>query len=245
MVVGTSEPASRNADVCGAMPSETADCRPIRWARPVAGDDGCCQASDVPSFVTPVIAPGSLSRVHQPVLTAGSIRLRPWADADAPALVSAYQEPTIQRWHARSLTPDEADDWVASAHAAWMAETAVSWAVDLDDQLAGRMTLKLDNSDGSAAAAYWTRTVARRRGVASRALRLATGWAFSAGMHRVELEHSTLNPVSCLVADRAGFDAEGTRRGSALHADGWHDMHVHATIDAMSTLGAPQAMACT
>lgn len=145
-------------------------------------------------------------------------------------MVSAYRDLEIQRWHARSMTRDEADEWIAAAGAAWAAESAVSWAVDLHGGLAGRMTLKLHLTDGFAAAAYWTRAHARGHGVASIALRLATEWAFSVGMHRVELEHSTLNPASCRVADKAGFDAEGTRRESALHADGWHDMHVHAKI---------------
>lgn len=184
--------------------------------------------------MTPALEPGALSSTRQPVLGDDALRLRPWADADASAVVSAYQEPEIQRWHARSLTADEAAEWISATHTAWTAETAVSWAVDLDGALAGRMTLTLDPAQGCAVAAYWTRTLARGRGVATRALCLATGWAFSVGMHRVELEHSTLNPASCRVARRAGFDAEGTRRESALHADGWHDMHVHARIDASS-----------
>lgn len=40
----------------------------------------------------------------------------------------------------------------------------------------------------------------------------------------------TANAASCRVALKAGFAAEGTRRSAALHADGWHDMHLHARI---------------
>ncbi|WP_326839311.1 GNAT family N-acetyltransferase [Rhodococcus sp. AQ5-07] len=46
----------------------------------------------------------------------------------------------------------------------------------------------------------------------------------------MELEHSIHNPRSCRVATKAGFNEEGVRRGSARHADGWHDMHVHARL---------------
>ncbi len=45
--------------------------------------------------------------------------------------------------------------------------------------------------------------------------------------HRLDLYHSVANPASCRVAEKAGYLCEGTMRGSCLHADGWHDMHVH------------------
>lgn len=128
------------------------------------------------------------------------------------------------------MTPEEASDWIAEAGQAWSAETAASWAVAADGVLAGRMTLRFDLPDGFAEAAYWTRRACRGRGVASQALDAATQWAFSIGMHRVQLEHSTTNFASCRVAIKAGFTAEGTRRDGALHTDGWHDMHTHGRI---------------
>jgi RimJ/RimL family protein N-acetyltransferase len=59
----------------------------------------------------------------------------------------------------------------------------------------------------------------------------------SVGLHRIELCHSALNPVSCRVADKAGFRYEGTRRQHFLHRDGWHDMHLHARLAAGETAG--------
>jgi RimJ/RimL family protein N-acetyltransferase len=59
-----------------------------------------------------------------------------------------------------------------------------------------------------------------------------TAWCFGTlRLHRVELCHSTANVASCRVALCAGFAAEGTKRGEGRHADGWHDMHLHARID--------------
>jgi RimJ/RimL family protein N-acetyltransferase len=40
-----------------------------------------------------------------------------------------------------------------------------------------------------------------------------------------------VNVASCRVALYAGFAAEGTKRGEARHADGWHDMHLHARLE--------------
>ena len=191
----------------------------------------------MPSLVAPAISSGSLSVFAQPVLTHGTLTLRPWSSSDISALVSAYAEPEIQRWHARSMSADEASQWITEAGAAWSAETAASWAVEIHNVMAGRMTLKFNLSDGSAEAAYWTRRAYCRRGVASQSLQAATLWAFSIGMHRVELEHSTLNSASCRVAVKAGLPAEGTRREGALHADGWHDMHTHGrTVGARAQL---------
>ncbi|MEZ0071662.1 GNAT family N-acetyltransferase [Planotetraspora sp. GP83] len=54
-----------------------------------------------------------------------------------------------------------------------------------------------------------------------------TAWSFeSLRLYRVELCHSTANIASCLVAQYAGFAAEGTKRGEGRHADDWHDMHL-------------------
>lgn len=128
------------------------------------------------------------------------------------------------------MTAEEAQEWIEEAGSAWSEEKGASWAVVLDGVLAGRMTLKFHLGDACAGAGYWTRRASRGRGIAPQALAAAVQWAFEVGIHRVELEHSMRNPASCRVASKAGFAGEGTRRSAALHADGWHDMHVHGKI---------------
>jgi RimJ/RimL family protein N-acetyltransferase len=67
------------------------------------------------------------------------------------------------------------------------------------------------------------------------ALAALTGWSFGTlGLHRIEVCHSTANLASCRVADRAGYPLEGTKRSGARHTDGWHDMHLHARVEAVS-----------
>lgn len=79
--------------------------------------------------------------------------------------------------------------------------------------------VKLDN--GSAGLAYWMVPAGRGRGLCTQAAQVLCRWAFDdAGFHRIGLEHSIANHGSCRVAVKAGFLAEGIRRGSALHADG-------------------------
>jgi ribosomal-protein-alanine N-acetyltransferase len=51
------------------------------------------------------------------------------------------------------------------------------------------------------------------------------------GFHRLELTHSLANAASCRVAHKVGYRLEGTLRQHGLHADGWHDMHLHARLE--------------
>jgi RimJ/RimL family protein N-acetyltransferase len=167
----------------------------------------------------------------QPILGIDELTLRPWTSDDVPALVAAYDEPAIRRWHTRSMTIAEAAGWVAHAHRGWTTETSASWAVMDQDSLVGRMSLRrVDLEQGVAEVGYWTIAAARGRSIAPRALAAISSWALhDLGLHRLELEHSTQNHASCRVAAKTGYLLEGTKRSGA-HDDGWHDMHLHAML---------------
>lgn len=173
-----------------------------------------------------------MCRRPQPRLSIDELTLRPWRRSDAPALVEAYRDPAIRQWHARTMTEDEAVRWVLTYNERWTAETGAEWAVVADDVLLGRMALrKLDLVEGLGLAAYWVVPAARGRRVATRALLAMTEWMFTdLGGHRIELEHAAANVASCRVAEKAGYRAEGTKRRSTRHPDGWHDMHLHARL---------------
>ena len=178
------------------------------------------------------VPPGSVSGHDQPRLHVDDLLLRPWDPGDVAALVHAYSDPSIQRWHVRSMSQHEALEWIQSRADCWQQETGADWAIVRQDAVIGRVGVrKLELVDGVGEATYWVTPAARGQRVASRALRAMSEWFFArTGFHRIELDHSTLNPASCRVALRAGFAAEGTRRQAVLHADGWHDMHVHARL---------------
>ena len=100
------------------------------------------------------------------------------------------------------------------------------------NELLGRASIKgIEVGGGQGGMAYWTMPDRRRRGVATRAVKALTRWAFhEIGFHRLELTHSVHNIASCRVAVSAGFLSEGTQRDAGLHLDGWHDMHLHARL---------------
>lgn len=183
----------------------------------------------------PAIPAGTLSAAPQPVLAApGGLVLRPWASADAPVFLAAYRDPAIQRWHTRQPSSQEQVlAWFAQYEQAWAQETGASWAVTRDGgEVLGRLALGSVNlDDGVAGCAYWVLPAARGAGVATRALHALSEWALGeAGFHRLHLDHSTRNHASCRVAVKAGFLLEGTKRSDAVHADGRHDMHLHARV---------------
>ncbi|MFF2185088.1 GNAT family N-acetyltransferase [Streptomyces sp. NPDC058155] len=190
----------------------------------------------VPSLVPPAIPAGSFTAIGQPILAVGGgALLRPWLISDAGAVVEAFRDPAIQRWHVRRADSlEEAQGWIRRWQSTWDDETEGHWAVAGEETgaLLGRLSLKAWNLiDGTAEVAYWTVPAARGSGVCPRAVTTLADWALGeGGFHRLELAHSTANEASCRVAVKAGFEKEGIRRGAALHADGWHDMHLHARI---------------
>ncbi|MFI6090214.1 GNAT family N-acetyltransferase [Streptomyces sp. NPDC051218] len=190
----------------------------------------------MPFKISDVVAAGSLAHREQPVIPVpGGLILRPWSPDDAPAVYEAFQDPVIQRWHAREADSiEETGGWIDGWRNAWSDERDAHWAIAdaTTDTVVGRISLRLIVlADGQAEVAYWTMPSARGRGIAPRALTTLSDWAFDEiGLHRLELTHATANEASCRVALKTGFAPEGTKRSAVLHADGWHDMHLHARI---------------
>jgi RimJ/RimL family protein N-acetyltransferase len=191
----------------------------------------------VPDLIPPVVAAGSLSRSVQPKIGApNGLVLRAWQRGDAPTAMRAYQDPDIQHWHFRRFdTTDEADAWITETHTGWQAETSANWAIVApgSPEPIGRAALtRVDLAGGHGEISYWVLPERRGQGVATDAVSALAGWGFAdLGLHRLELRHSTDNPASCRVATNAGFALEGTMGGAQLHADGWHDKHLHARLN--------------
>lgn len=170
---------------------------------------------------------------EQPVLAVDELLVRPWRLSDVAAVVDAYQDPAIQQWHVRTMTESQAHDWIAAWSDYWNASSRAAWAVT-DSNDGGRVVGQVGFravSPPQGSISYWTVPAARGRAIAGRVVDLVSRWMFThAGLHRIELRHSVLNAASCRVAAKAGFIAEGVLRSAGLHADGWHDMHLHARI---------------
>lgn len=189
----------------------------------------------MPYLVDPVVDPTRLAG-PQPEISGRGLILRRWTAGDSRMLVTAFGDEAIRRWNLRSLdSTEEAAKLVASWKQGWKRHVSASWAVVAEDSPSsvfgqvGFRTLYPD--DGMAEVSYWVVPRYRRRGIATRATRVLSDWAVDElGLVRLELVHSTLNPVSCSVATAAGFEYEGVKRRLQRHLDGWHDMCLHARI---------------
>ncbi|MFJ3724242.1 GNAT family N-acetyltransferase [Streptomyces sp. NPDC090045] len=186
--------------------------------------------------ITPVVPAGRMRSLPQPVLELpGRWVLRPWETGDVPALVASGADPDIQHWNRTGhFTEAGAEERIARYRENWDTEQAAIWAVapPSGGSAVGLIGLAdLDLTGGSGEILYWLLPAGRGSGLMVPATEAVTRWAFDdLGLHRVRITHSVANPASCAVATKAGFPLEGTMRGALLHADGWHDEHLHARL---------------
>ncbi len=205
--------------------------RPAACPAPPVGDDG-----RVPLLIEPALPAGTFRAGAQPCLIVDDrLVLRPWCRDDAEVVKTAFACPDIQRWHVRRIDGDEeALGWIAGWDRRWADETDASWAVvdARDDRPIGQVGLRtISLFEASAQLSYWVLPTERGAGIAARAVETLTRWTFgTVRLNRLFLLHSTANPASCRIAGKAGFGLEGTLRSSMLHADGWHDVHLHARL---------------
>jgi RimJ/RimL family protein N-acetyltransferase len=166
-----------------------------------------------------MVAGGTLSamlRRPDPPLTDGVITLRAHRNADVDALVAICQDPAIPRWTRvpQPYTRADALGWVAAVELEVATGTAMNWlVVDQDDGVVGSVAVQDIRQDESIAEiGYWVAAHARGRGIATRAVRLATDWALGElGLETIEIMTHEDNTLSQGVARAAGYAETGER----------------------------------
>ncbi|GAA4681025.1 GNAT family N-acetyltransferase [Phytohabitans rumicis] len=159
---------------------------------------------------------------------AEGLHLRHWRADDIDTVYRACQDPAIQRWTGvpSPYLPEHAREYVtAVAPAGWQDGTSAHFAVTdaQTDELLGSCGLpSIDRVRRSAEVGYWVAPWARGRGVATRATRAVSRWAFDElGMKRVIWQAEIGNHASRLVARRAGFRIEGYLRLADAGQEAW------------------------
>jgi RimJ/RimL family protein N-acetyltransferase len=148
------------------------------------------------------------------------VLVRPWAEADVPAKLMAFADPTVQRFSWPRTTPyteNDARSFFVEQEQARLRGEELSFALvepfAQETVLGGGSLYDVDLEQGRAAVGYWLAPDARGRGVVTHAVRLVAHWAFEdLGVARLELTCAPDNHASQRVAERCGFTREGVLR---------------------------------
>jgi RimJ/RimL family protein N-acetyltransferase len=175
-------------------------------------------------------------RLDVPALSDDVVTLRPVERGDLDAIVDACQDPEIPRF-TRVPTPysrRDAEAFLEASDAGWADGTAACFSVVAAGDgvlLASAGVHRLTDERAVAEVGYWVAKHARRRGVATRALRLASTWAVvDLGVRRLELMADTENVGSQAVAEAAGFTREGVLRSYFAHRRGMLDVVMYSLL---------------
>jgi RimJ/RimL family protein N-acetyltransferase len=150
--------------------------------------------------------------IDDPRLTDGVVTLRLPDERDLPAIDLGIHDAEVVRWFGRSTrTAQEVLDWNRDRQSA-----GVSWTYAIcgsDDACVGHAWVNLSQSVADTAGmGYWLLPQARGRGLATRAVRLLSDWAFAdLELTRLRLLTEPENERSQRVAERCGFARQGLR----------------------------------
>lgn len=171
-----------------------------------------------------------------PSLSDTDVALRRWRVEDADAKLAAFTDPLFLRssdW--APTTREEVVRRVVEVERLRRAGAGLHLAVvDLmhPDTVLGEVSLTgIDRAQGRASVGYWLTATARGRGVATRAVRLLTGWALAElPLARLELTCGPDNEASQGVALRSGFRREGLLRSHVRFKGGRRDSLVFGLL---------------
>jgi len=166
--------------------------------------------------------------VPSPPLADGDLMLRPPVAEDVPWIVRGCTDPEVPRWttvperyteaHARMFIEDTAVDWAQGTHA--------RFAILLDGEGAGMVGVHHTAGGRPPEVGYWVGYWARRRGVATRATRLVSAWAFDVlAVDVLELRTMPGNAGSEAVAAAAGFTRGDLERAGCEQRGNRVDVH--------------------
>src|SRR3954454_14480050 len=148
-------------------------------------------------------------------LTDGVVTLRDWIEADAPELAACISgDAELAAWLDRIPQPYGVEEALAYIRGEVVPDET---AFAITDALTGAIFGSIGASPHPhdvVEIGYWMRAEARGRGYMTRAVALASRWAFAQGAARVQLRADVENAASCRVAEKAGFTRDGVLRSA-------------------------------
>ena len=179
------------------------------------------------------------------MLDCGACVLRPWREEDVPSL--ARYADSYEVWRCLRdrfpllYTQDDAEWRVSFARSQ---DPQTNFAVEADGEAVGGIGLELQGDDVErcpAETGYGLGEAARRKGMATAAVRALTAYGFEAfGLTRIYAVPFANNPGSARVPEKAGYARAGVMRRGAIKEGVVLDQIPYAVTDGdPKTSGAP------
>ncbi len=158
-------------------------------------------------------------------LTDGELVLRPLERSDRDAMYEAVRESLTEvspwlPWCHAGYALGETESFIESCITAWAQQTYFPLAIfeaATGRYLGGTGVNHIDRMNRSGAVGYWVRTSATRRGIATKAVRLAARFGFDTlRLVRLEIVVRPQNTPSRRVAERAGAKLETLARNRII-----------------------------
>lgn len=157
----------------------------------------------------------------RPPLSQATLLLRPWQDQDVEVVLAAGLDAMISRYrYSLPRTADAARAWIASVEAERATNKRLELAITDQRTAVGSVALT-DLDHGNGMVCYWLLPEGRGRGLATIAVRLLVGWAFSVlELDRLAAFTEPDNTASRAVLQRCAFVREGRLRQHMTDHDG-------------------------
>lgn len=156
------------------------------------------------------------------VLGDGEVTLRPYRRDDAGDLFALFALPDVRARSVSNVDVDRAwfERRCANSASRWLAGERADLTIRVDDEFAGDIGLYNEAWSRQAMIGYSLLPAFRGRGVATRAVRLLSAWAFETGIGRLVAGTATDNVASQRVLEKAGFVRESVQRSRFVRWDG-------------------------
>ena len=144
-------------------------------------------------------------------LSDGVVVLRPPDEHDLPAIEAGIRDPDVVEAFGRATT--SAEELLELNRRRWTEGSGATFSIcEVDGPCLGHVFVNVATADRGTVG-YWLLPEARGKGLATRAVRLVSSWAFGdLGLARIGLLTEPSNLASQRVAERSGFRREGVLR---------------------------------
>lgn len=168
-----------------------------------------------------------------PTLKTARLVLRPFRDADVPALVRELSDREVSRETLTIPHPyseERAREFLAGIPQRHAAGKGVVWAIQ-DSELVGAVGLNLTRAHRRAELGYWIAKSRWGKGYATEASRAVLDYGFGTlGLHRIHAQHYVENPASGAVMRKLGMQREGRLRAMVWRDGVPRDLELYAIL---------------